>query len=109
MQFAALTRLLKLFAYVGAFILTLLGIKHYGNLREDKGVNKGVNEATEVNDENYKELADDVLDGGHPYGVRNPNATEVSYPESDSGVRVASDSQSAGKTGGSRGNGIKTK
>jgi hypothetical protein len=95
----ALKAILGILALVGAFF----GIRGYGKAKEEKGRQKGVSEAREVNDESFKALADDVLNGGTPWGVRQPDATEVSGPELDSGVRMAPDVHGNGREGGSDG------
>ena len=77
------------------------------NVGKSKGRQDGIDVATKENDENFKDLADDVLDGGHPWGVLKPGATEVAYPELDSGVRVAPDVQGDGASGPRR-NGANT-
>ena len=85
----------------------LLAIRKYGKLIGTRERHKAIEEVTKINDENFKELADDVLDGGHPYGVRKPGATEVAYPELDARVRVAPDVQGE-QAGGHRRNGADT-
>jgi len=89
---------IKALAWIIGVICALLGLSHYGGLREEKGRQKGISEAREVNDENYTDLANDVLDGPHPYRVRNEGVAEISGSGSDSGVRVASDVQPGGES-----------
>lgn len=99
-----LKAVLGILALLGAFF----GIRGYGKAREEKGRQNGIQEATETNENSYKELADDVLDGGHPYGVRHPGATEITSPKADSGIRVAPDVHGNGRVSGSDGDAATT-
>jgi hypothetical protein len=92
--------ILKAALGIVALISAFFGLRGYGKLKEEKGRQKGISEAREVNNESFKELADDVLDGGSPWGVRKPDATEIAFPELDSGVRVASNVHGNGRSGG---------
>jgi hypothetical protein len=99
-----LKAVLGILALFGAFF----GIRGYGKAKEEKGRQNGISEAREVNNESYKELAADVLDGGSPWSVRNPGATEVTGPEADDGVRVAPDVHRNGGDSGSDGDSATT-
>jgi hypothetical protein len=94
-----LKAILGILALLGAFF----GIRGYGKAKEEKGRQSGISEAREVNNENYKELADDVLNGGPPWGVQHPGATKITSSEADPEVRVASDVQSERGANGSNG------
>ena len=98
----------KVVAFVIAIGATFFVFKHYGGLREEKGRQRGISEASEVNDENYTDIIDDVLDGGHPFGVRGSSIAEIASPGADTPDRMASDIHRNGGEGGSNGDSATT-
>lgn len=87
----------KALAFIIAIVAGFLGIRGYGVSQRKIGQQEGISQAREVNDENYTDLADDVLDGGHPYRVRNDGVAEISGPGTDPGVRMAPDIRPEGE------------
>jgi hypothetical protein len=94
---------LKAVVALVVLILGFLGIRGYGKSQKEKGRNDMKAEIEEVIGANYKELADDVLDGGHPYRVSGSSIAEVSGPGVESEKRVAADLQREGGASGSNG------
>jgi hypothetical protein len=97
--------ILKAVAAIIALVGSFFGIKHYASLAAYKRHREAIDELTEVNNESYEELADDVLDGGHPYSVSESSVAEIVSPRPEPEVGVATDSRREGGAGGSGGNG----
>lgn len=82
-----------------AALLTYLGFKSYASKHREIGREEGRNEMREVMDEKFTELADDVLNGPHPYSVSEDSVAEISSSRADSEGGVASDVQREGGEG----------
>jgi hypothetical protein len=89
--------ILKALALIVGPILAFLGIRKYGVSQKKIGRQEGLNEAREVNNESFKDLAEDVLDGGHPWRVRDDEAAEVTCPRTDTPKRMAQDLRPEGE------------
>jgi hypothetical protein len=94
---------LKAIVALVALILSGLGVYKYGKAKESKGRNDMKGEIEEAIGENYKDLADDVLDGGHPYRVRDSSIAEISSSRPDAPKRMAANVHRNGGDGGSDG------
>lgn len=93
------TGLVYLIGAILALCLIIWSFWYYGKGQRRLGQQEGKNEALEEYDKMYSNVADDVLNGGHPFGVQNEGKTEIAYPELDSGVRIPSDLQREGGEG----------
>jgi hypothetical protein len=84
---------------IAAIVVAVLGFvcwRSYKNSLKEQGRQKGIAEMKEVMDESFKELADDVLNGGHPYGVSESSIAEISSTRANPKSGVVTDSQREG-------------
>ena len=90
--------IIKAVAFIIAIIAGFLGIRGYGVSQRKIGQQEGISQSREVNDENYTELANDVLDGPHPFRVRDDGVAEIASPNPDPGTRMATDIRPEGES-----------